>query len=252
MSAQLPRPSPPNDSSRRVSEMWERLVDWVRWTGPRRVIAGAVTALAVVAVGWWMFRPAAPAVESVLPMTDGAGATGAVEGSAAQSDRDPVQPSSSGVSSSGVSSSGVSSNEFVIVHVTGQVVAPGVVKLASGSRVVDAVAAAGGASPAAALDSLNLAAVLDDGQQVHVPAFGESLPPVSSASVSEGTDFPIDLNAADAEALDSLPGVGPATAAAIVRWRDENGAFVTIDDLLDVPGLGPAKVEALRGLVVVD
>jgi len=222
--------------------MWERLVDWVRWTGPRRVIAGAVTALAVVAVGWWMFRPAAPAVESVLPMTDGAGATGAVEGSAAQSDRDPVQPSLSGVSS----------NEFVIVHVTGQVVAPGVVKLASGSRVVDAVAAAGGASPAAALDSLNLAAVLDDGQQVHVPAFGESLPPVSSASVSEGTDFPIDLNAADAEALDSLPGVGPATAAAIVRWRDENGAFVTIDDLLDVPGLGPAKVEALRGLVVVD
>lgn len=211
------------------------------------MIAGAVTALAVVAVGWWMFRPAAPAVESVLPMTDGAGVTGAVEGSAAQSDRDPVQPSSSGVSSSGVSS-----NEFVIVHVTGQVVAPGVVKLASGSRVVDAVAAAGGASPAAALDSLNLAAVLDDGQQVHVPAFGESLPPVSSASVSEGTDFPIDLNAADAEALDSLPGIGPATAAAIVRWRDENGAFVTIDDLLDVPGLGPAKVEALRGLVVVD
>lgn len=242
MSAQIPRPSPPNDSPRPVLDAWERVVDWIRWTGPRRVVAGVVTVMAAVVVGWWMFRPAAPSVESTLPMAesadsvDGADSAVGVDGAVVSNnessvDRDPT--------------------EVVIVHVTGQVVSSGVVELPVGSRVVDAVAAAGGATPAAALESLNLAAVLDDGQQVHVPAFGESLPPEPVSTTPGVTAFPIDLNAADATALDALPGVGPATAAAIVRWRDENGAFGTIDDLLDVPGLGPAKVEALRGLVVV-
>lgn len=241
MSAQIPRPSPPSDSSRPVVEAWERLVDWIRWTGPRRVVAGAITALTVVAVGWWMFRPAAPSVESTLPTANDAGATEVVSGSG--SARDQVGGGLESVEPSPIS--------FVVVHVTGQVVSSGVVELPVGSRVIDAVAAAGGATPSAALESLNLAALLDDGQQVHVPAFGESLPPNTAVEASGSADFPIDLNVADAEALDELPGVGPATAAAIVRWRDENGSFGTIDDLLDVPGLGPAKVEALRGLVVV-
>lgn len=201
------------------------------------MLAGTATMVAVLAVAWWMFRPAAPAVDSTLPMAGSVTPAGSAT---------PV-----GIDDNGATAANGVTTATVVVHVTGQVSASGVVRLPEGARVVDAVAAAGGATPAAALQSLNLAAVLSDGQQVHVPAFGEAVAPTTLVGGSEPSGFPVDLNVADAGALDTLPGVGPATAAAIVRWRDENGPFASIDELLDVPGLGPAKVEALRGLVIV-
>jgi len=107
---------------------------------------------------------------------------------------------------------------------------------------------------------MNLAAFILDGDRVYVPHRGTAVPAVvgaTSGAASAGTNgsghpaTPIDLNRAAAEELDALPGVGPATAAAIVTYRERSGPFASIDDLLKVPGIGPAKVEALRSLVKV-
>jgi competence protein ComEA len=147
----------------------------------------------------------------------------------------------------------------VVVHVAGAVVAPGVHTMGAGDRVSDAVAAAGGAVPEADLDGLNLAAPLADGQRVYVPRIGE----VDPASVPNGPSpsggplgsaapaGPVDVNRATADELEALPGVGPATAAAIVDDRDRNGPFASVDDLDRVSGIGPAKLAALRDLVTV-
>ena len=141
----------------------------------------------------------------------------------------------------------------LVVHVAGAVGAPGLQRLPVGSRVADAVAAAGGASPGADLGRVNLAAPLADGSQVYVPAAGETIPSVAAPPSGPprpggGTgdaQAPVDLNAASEVELEDLPGVGPATAAAIVRYRAEH-RFASVDDLLAVPGIGPAKLEGLR------
>ncbi|MEY4174789.1 MAG: hypothetical protein RI900_1954, partial [Actinomycetota bacterium] len=97
-------------------------------------------------------------------------------------------------------------------------------------------------------DAINLAARLLDGQRVYVPRVGEAVPPGAGPEAPSG---PLDLNSATEEQLDDLPGVGPATAAAIVAHRDSNGPFGSVDDLGEVRGIGPAKLDALRGLVTV-
>ena len=134
----------------------------------------------------------------------------------------------------------------VFVHVSGAVRSPGVYTLDATSRVVDAVDAAGGATAEAELHQLNLAALVVDGQQIRVPIEGEMIVP--QAQTSGG---PIDLNRADVVALQELPGVGPATAAAIVAHREDSGPFRSVDDLLDVPGIGPAKLAAIADAAVV-
>ncbi|MFM8848121.1 MAG: helix-hairpin-helix domain-containing protein [Actinomycetota bacterium] len=114
--------------------------------------------------------------------------------------------------------------------------------------MIDAIDAAGGVAFGADADAINLAAKVTDGQRVYVPAVGEAVVSDQQTPAS-GPTLPIDLNAATAADLDVLPGVGPATAAAIVRAREAKGGFTSVDDLLDVPGIGEAKLEALRGLV---
>jgi competence protein ComEA len=140
-----------------------------------------------------------------------------------------------------------------MVHVAGAVAEPGVYALGADARVRDAIVAAGGPAETADWDSLNLAASLADGTRVYVPTVGEVVPPpVTTAPVGPVESViagPIDVNLARADELDALPGVGPATAAAIVTERERNGPFVDVDDLDRVPGIGPAKLEALRGLV---
>ena len=149
------------------------------------------------------------------------------------------------------------------MHVVGAVVRPGIVRLATGARVVDAVDGAGGLAPGADVDRVNLAAVLADGQRVVVPIVGQP-PPVevapgpawpggaaSSGSSQPTANVPVDLNAATAEQLDTLPGVGPATAAAIIAHRSESGPFTSVDELLDVRGIGAARLESIRDLVTV-
>lgn len=144
------------------------------------------------------------------------------------------------------------------MHVAGAVVRPGVVSLASGSRVVDAVNAAGGLGAGADPDRVNLAAPLTDGERLMVPLVGQPVPEAVPAQVpgagagtsTAGPGAPVDLNTASAEQLDSLPGIGPSTAAAIIAHREKNGPFRSVDGLLDVRGIGDAKLEVLRDLVI--
>jgi competence protein ComEA len=115
-----------------------------------------------------------------------------------------------------------------------------------------AIAAAGGALPEATPGALNLAAPVRDGERVYVPVAGEAVPApaaVTPAPVSSGPAGPLDLNQATVAELDDLPGVGPATAQAIVDHRQQNGPFASVDDLESVRGIGPAKLQAIRDLV---
>ncbi|MFD0484006.1 helix-hairpin-helix domain-containing protein [Kineococcus sp. GCM10028916] len=138
----------------------------------------------------------------------------------------------------------------VVVHVAGRVATPGLVTLPGGSRVGNALAAVGGPLPDADLDAVNLARVLVDGEQVLVPAPGQAAagPAVASGS---GDGGPLNLNAATAEQLDALPGVGEVLAGRIVAWREENGRFTSVDDLGEVTGIGPKLLDGVRDLVTV-
>lgn len=136
--------------------------------------------------------------------------------------------------------------ELVVVHVSGAVGVPGLVELEKGSRVNDAVSAAGGAGPDADLHQVNLARSVLDGEHIIIPRLGEQLP----AAASPGGTGPISLSQSPPERLQELPGVGPALASRIVSWREANGAFVTIEDVLAVSGIGPATLEKFRDQVV--
>lgn len=140
----------------------------------------------------------------------------------------------------------------LFVHVSGAVRAPGLYELVAGARVADAIDIAGGATRDALLDSLNLAESLVDGAKVHVPVEGE----IAAAPVAGGTPAPtaapvIDINVADAVMLETIPGIGPTRAAAIIAYRDEVGGFRSVDQLLEVQGIGPATLETLRDHVTV-
>jgi competence protein ComEA len=133
----------------------------------------------------------------------------------------------------------------VVVHVAGAVDEPGVYRLPAGSRVTDALERAGGPSGRADPDSINLAARLADGQQVVVP---ERLPESSPASVDPADPAaagPISLGSADAADLETIEGIGPVTAADIIAYRDEHGGVSSIDQLDEIPGIGPTTIEAL-------
>lgn len=146
--------------------------------------------------------------------------------------------------------------ERVVVHVAGAVARPGVVELTVGSRVIDAVEAAGGGLSDADLDRLNLAAKIVDGERVLVQRVGE--PPESAPAVA-GTPAaspgamagPVNLNTATVEQLDTLPGIGPTLAAAIIAERDRRGGFRNVNELRDVRGIGEKRFADLRDLVTV-
>lgn len=144
------------------------------------------------------------------------------------------------------------------VHVAGAVAKPGVYLLPAGSRVLDAIQAAGDILPAANTDAINLAEPLQDGARITVPEQGQEIAdPVSqqaagerSITVNPGTL--ININTATIDELDTLPGIGPVTAEAIIRYREANGLFETIQDILDVPGIGDVTFEKIRHLITVE
>jgi competence protein ComEA len=134
-----------------------------------------------------------------------------------------------------------------LVHVAGAVERPGVYRLRDGERIQDAVRRAGGARRGADLNGINLAAKVADGQQVVVPRHAAAGAPAGASSGPTGAPAqPVSLNTATAEQLDTLDGVGPATAQKILDWRRQHGGFRSIDDLGEVPGIGPKKLAALR------
>ncbi|MGO2608525.1 MAG: helix-hairpin-helix domain-containing protein, partial [Brachybacterium tyrofermentans] len=146
----------------------------------------------------------------------------------------------------------------VVVHVAGAVKSPGVVRLPPGSRVEDALQAAGGTTEEAELAAINLARPLADGEQIHVPVPGEQTPTVPAPGGAEAGGGPdgvpgegadggtIDLNTASAAQLEELPGVGPSIAQRILEHREKNGPFASVDGLLEVSGIGPATLEEIR------
>jgi len=140
----------------------------------------------------------------------------------------------------------------VVVDVVGAVRRPGLYHLRQGTRIADAVALAGGSTAKADLALVNLAAPLADGEQVVVPSRSPvggavaATPPTAGASPTA----PLDLNTATAEQLDGLPGIGPATAAKIIDFRQAHGPFHSVDELDAVPGIGPSRIAQLKGLVL--
>lgn len=143
------------------------------------------------------------------------------------------------------------------VHVTGAVANPGLYEAEAGARVADAIQLAGGPSPAADLNQINLAAKLADGQQVAVPAQGVAAGAVGGLAVGEASagamsgaaGGPINLNTATVDQLETLDGVGPKTAQKIASYRDAHGGFQSIEELMEVPGIGPGKFDQIKGQV---
>jgi competence protein ComEA len=151
------------------------------------------------------------------------------------------------------SASAVASGAVIFVHILGAVARPGLYELREGARGVDAVAAAGGFAPDADQAGLNLARFLSDGEQIVVPVTGAAPPPGNPVAGAGGAVVPgkVNLNTADAAALETLPRVGPAMAERIIAWRTENGRFTAVEDLLSVTGIGEKTFEGLKELVTV-
>lgn len=253
-------------SGDRFGLAWQDRGRWLRGLHPGAILAAVLAVAVVVAVVVWR-RPAP--IEDRLPIaatgtasnTAGAEESTAGQGGKAGSPASTTAPE--GPALDGPTAPGGPSE--LVVHVAGAVAAPGVVRLGAGARVTDAVSAAGGLRADADPDRINLAAPLTDGQRVVVPIFGQPVPaevlPSGSAAgpggggasgTADGSPAAlIDINTATESQLEELPGVGPATAAAIVAHRESEGAFATVDSLLDVRGIGEAKLDALRDLVTV-
>lgn len=141
------------------------------------------------------------------------------------------------------------------VHVTGAVAHPGIVELAPGARVAQAIEAAGGSLEGANADGINLAASVEDGDQMRVPWLAPAAGDVAAEATPGAPETPgalVGLNAATLAELDRLPGIGPSLAREILAYREAHGAFASVDDLLLVPGIGPAKLAALRDGVRID
>jgi competence protein ComEA len=209
------------------------------------VVVGAALFVALIMIGlalvrWW------PATTASTAASEAAGPT------VVSRDAGPAAETSS--------SAEASRPAEVYVHVAGAVRHPGVYRLPAGSRAIDAIEEAGGTLGSAATDALNLARTVSDGEQLLVPKEGEEVAPAGQTTAatpqpqsveSAPSGGPVNINSADAQALDSLPGVGPSTAAKIIQDREANGPFASPDDLGRVSGIGPKKLNALAGLITV-
>ena len=134
--------------------------------------------------------------------------------------------------------------DAVVVYVSGAVASPGVLTLPASSRVIDAITAAGGATPEADLESINLARILVDGEQIRVAVVGETPPAASEAGTPAGTC--VRLTTATEAELQTLPGIGPALAQRIISYRATHPRLSTVEELDDVPGIGPSLIEKIR------
>ncbi|WP_105566559.1 helix-hairpin-helix domain-containing protein [Microbacterium halophytorum] len=218
-----------------------------------------VLAVAAVVIAIAVWRGATAPVEIVpdAPSPAGAAATdagvGGGPGGAGAGTDGAVDETARG---EGTPAGGAGAQLFV--HVFGAVEEPGLYALPAGARVVDAVSAAGGVTDEAAPEGVNLARGLSDGEQVGVPTVaqleaGEAAAPVLGAADGPTPEAarPVDLNTADQAELETLPGIGPALAQRVIAWREENGGFASVDDLLAVSGIGEKVLAGLQDRVTV-
>jgi competence protein ComEA len=243
---------PPRHGGGSETERWR---DRLRWDpGRRGLIALALAVVVVVAAtGWWLAagRPKAMPISATGPApTD---ATGAAESSPVSAVSVLSSPVPSLSNASPPAAVPATSGGAVVVDVAGKVRRPGVYTLPSGARVYEALRAAGGVRHGANTVSLNLAAVLQDGQQivVGVPAGAVAPMPVSGSGGASSPAALINLNTATLEELESLPGVGPVLGQNILDWRAAHQQFTSVDQLSDVTGIGDVRLAQLRPLVTV-
>jgi competence protein ComEA len=227
----------------------QRLTDLIRWIGFSRILASAFGVIVMVVGVWWVVRVPPPPPEATIPFASSTIAVGLV---------------TPGLGNEARPASAVAR---ITIYVSGEVVKPGVYVLLPTARIIDALQAAGGATSAADLVVVNLAAPLVDAAQVFIPRIGSTprvklprpraginLPTAGSVVVGSGSGSGsgsavpgiVDLNNASLSDLDSLPGVGPSTAQAIIDYRVANGPYASVDDLLNVRGIGPSKLAAMR------
>ncbi len=250
-----------------VERLRQRASAALDWYGPARALATAGSVVVVCIGAWWLLRAPSPPLEASLPFAGQAGATSSIQAEIATATLAPQ---------------GMAADVLdITVHVIGAVVAPGVYTVAASSRVVDAVAAAGGPTAQADLSSLNMALPLTDADQVYVPgrssgasrvqppttkvrrtnptvatvpqaiaAASSSSQPTTAGSLPGGSGL-VNVNTADAMLLESLPGVGPSTAKAIIAHRQANGPFAKPEGLLEVKGIGDGKFSAMKQFVTV-
>ncbi len=242
---QLPALPHPGRHASRLDGVTRRLVDQLPDTvRGRAALAPAqlavvvlVAAVGLVVAAWWVVRSGSSgeAVPAALPPSSvpGLETPGATDSAAATAEASPAS---------------------VVVDVAGAVRHPGIVVLKAGSRVVDAIEAAGGVRRGVDLSTLNQARVLVDGEQIvvggpAVPGVAASAAPSSSAT--GGPTTLVNINTADEAQLETLPGVGPVTAQSIIDWRTENGAFTSVDELLEVDGIGDQTLADLAPYVTI-
>lgn len=213
----------PAERVREIADDYRHLI-----TGPRLLMVGGGLVAAIVAVAYLMAgASSAPRPEAVIPMAT------------------PLP----------ARSTPVAEPSPILVHAAGAVHAPGVYLFRGEARVLDLMEAAGGLTPDADHDRVNLAAALSDGQWMYFPRLGQTAIPAplggngSAGGSAVDQSGPLNLNTATAGQLESLPGVGPAIAAAIIEQRERIGGFTSIDGLLAVSGIGPAKLDQIRHLV---
>ncbi len=220
-----------------VQSTFLKLKSTIKWFGLSRLIGSFLSLIAVALAGWWLLRVPPPPPEDSLPLASTATTLSFVLSS----------PQSTALISE------------ITVHIAGAVKTPGVYQFHIGARINDGVVAAGGATVQADLDSVNLAMLLSEGIQIYIPKRNEKphivaqprlTNPNSSASGAgldnaTGKQVQININTATAIELEQLAGVGPSTAKAIIEFREKNGAFKTVEDLLNVRGIGPAKLSEI-------
>jgi len=208
--------------------------------GVRRLIGAVISTVVAVCVGWWLLRSPAPPIETTIARV-----------ATTSSDNPTVSVVVA-----------TTTPTKITVHVAGAVSNPGVYVLPSQSRVIDAVNAAGGPTRSADVDAINLASPLVDSEQIVVPRRGEKVTTpaqtsrpssdsrgITSPKETDAKDALVNINTANANELEALPGVGPSTAKAIITHRTTVAPFASVEDLLQVSGIGPTKLEAMRAYV---
>jgi competence protein ComEA len=220
-------------------------------------VAAAVLALVIAAAVWVRGSGTGGAVELPPRQAFAPSAAGAASSRSAVGGKGTATPGST--LPAGAAGPGTTTAE-VVVDVEGRVRRPGLQRLPPGSRVADALRAAGGTTAGGLVASLNLARVLSDGEQLLVPGPGDPTTAAGGSGSAAGsaaggaggspaTGVPVDLNTATQEGLDALPGIGPVLAGRIVAWRTQHGRFSSVDELAEVPGIGAKALERLRPLV---